>query len=109
MEEEHSKKILQYEQTISNNKQILQRKKKSLRYVLSGIFLFFFALYYFGEEYLYAYCGTRLDYIKDLFYAFIVCSILYTIWLYIFLKNLKATNKKLNEKMYHLMKLKETD
>jgi hypothetical protein len=109
MEEEHTKKIRKLENTISNNKRIVQKKKKSLRYIVSGIFLFYFGLYLFAEEYLYSYFGGRIEFIKAMIYAFIGCSFIYTIWLFLHLKRITSDTKKLNEKMYHLMKLKTTD
>lgn len=107
MEENHSKKIKQYEYTVSKNKRIIKRKKKSLRYIISWIFLFFFAMYYFGEDYLYSFFGSRVGYIQFLIVSFIVISIAYTVWLYFYLKDIRITSKRLNEKMYHLMKLKK--
>lgn len=107
MEDNNAKKILQFEHTISKNKRIIKRKKKSFRYVISGLFLFHFALYYFGEEYLFQFFGGRLDFINALFYSFGLTAIAYAVWLYFYLRDIRITSKKLNEKMYHLMKLKK--
>lgn len=109
MEEEQTKKIRKLENTISNNKRIIKKKKKSLRYIISGIFLFYFALYLFAEEHLYIYFGGRIEFIKAMIYAFVGFSFTYSAWLFSHLKNIKANTKKLNEKMYHLMKLKTSN
>jgi len=101
-------KISEFENSIKKNKKIIQKKKKSIPYVLLLLLCIYTGLFHINAAKLTNLFDNQLDFITRISYIFASLTILYASYVLLLVSRLSRQSKHLNTSIYQLAKLDDS-